>query len=59
MNKSVIIIVIAIWMLCTLYLTFGRIYNFPYWRYAMGGTWVASLLLLVCIVIFIKKYKSK
>ena len=59
MNKSTIIIVIAIWILCAMYVTLGRIYSFPYLQYALIGSWVASGLLLVCIVIFIKKHKSK
>jgi hypothetical protein len=59
MNKSVIIIVSAVWILCAMYVTLGRVYSFPYLQYAMIGSWIASLLLLVCIVIFIKKHKSK
>jgi len=59
MSKSVIIIVIAVWLLCAMYVTLGRIYSFPYLQSAMVGSWIASLLLLVCIIIFIKKHKGK
>ena len=59
MSKSTIIIVIAVWLLCAIYLTLARSYNFPYTNFAMIGSWVASLLLLVCIVIYIRKHKRK
>ena len=59
MSKSTIILVIAIWLLCAIYLTLARNYNLPYANFAMIGSWIASLLLLVCIVIYIRKHKSK
>ena len=59
MNKSIIIIVIAVWLLCAIYLTIARSYNFPYANAAMIGSWVASALLLVCILIYIRKHRSK
>ena len=59
MNKITIIIVIALWLLCAVYLTLARSYDLPYAKAAMVGSWIASALLLVCIIIFIRKHKSK
>ena len=58
MNKSVIILISIIWLLCSVYYTLARINGLPYEQFAMAGTWVASLLLLVCIVVYIKKHKD-
>lgn len=59
MNKSIIIIVVAVWLLCAIYMTLARSYGFPYASYAMVGSWIASALLLVCILIYIRKHRSK
>ncbi len=58
MTKSTIIIIIALWLLCTLYYSLARVYHFPHAHAAQIGTWVASGLLLVCIIIYIRKHKD-
>lgn len=58
MYKSAVIISGLLWVLCTMYLGLARLYDFPYKTYAMAGCWIASALLLVCIIIFIKKHKK-
>ena len=58
MNKSIIIIVISAWFLCTLYFTLARQFHYPYQGVAMVGSWTMSILLLVCILIFIKRNKK-
>ncbi len=58
MNKSVIIIIVAIWVLCAGYLGLGRVYHFPHLHAAMWGSWVASGLLLICIVMYVRKHKG-
>ncbi|MCD6011740.1 MAG: hypothetical protein K0Q79_1602 [Flavipsychrobacter sp.] len=57
MNKSVIILISIIWLLCSIYYTLAKINDLPYAQYAMAGTWVASFLLLGCIIIYIRKHK--
>jgi hypothetical protein len=59
MNKITIIIVVALWIFCVVYLKLAWSYDFPYANYAMAGSWIASVLLLICIIIYIKKHKSK
>ncbi len=59
MNKSMIILLIAVWGVCTLYFTLARMYDYPYGAYAMAGSWIASVLLLICIIIFIREHKRK
>jgi len=58
MNKSVIIIICMVWLLCTLYFILARSYDFPYKSYAMVGSWIASALLLICIIIYVRKHKD-
>ena len=57
MSKSVIIIVIAVWLINAVYLTVARNYNLPYAHASMVLSWVASALLLVCILAYINKQK--
>ena len=59
MNKSVIIILTVLWLLCTLYFTLARTYGYPYMQAAVVGSWVSSGLLLVCILIYMRKHKQK
>jgi len=59
MNKSAIIIISIGWLLCTMYLTLAKLYDYPYGAYAMIGSWIMSILLLICVIIFIKKHKRK
>jgi len=59
MNKSVIITISIVWICCTMYFTIANVYNLPNPSYAMAGSWVASALLLICIVIFIRKHYAK
>lgn len=63
MTKSAIIILGAIWLICTLYLGFATMgsvpADYPYTGYARAGSWGASVLLLMCIVVFIKQHKDK
>jgi hypothetical protein len=58
MNKSVIITISIVWICCTMYFTLAGVYNFPYPVYAMAGSWIASALLLICIIMFIRKHKA-
>jgi len=58
MNKSVIIVISIVWLMCTTYFTLGRYFDYPYKDYAMAGSWLASLLLLISIIIFIKKHRD-
>lgn len=56
MNKSVIIIISIVWVMCNMFLfMYG---GSPYRSYAMVGAWAASFLLLACIIIYIKKHKD-
>ena len=59
MNKSVIILLSVVWAMCALYLTLARIYDYPYVNAAKAGSWIASALLLVCIIIYIRKHKRQ
>ena len=58
MNKSVIIIISALWVLSTLYYTLARAYGYPYVGAAMVGAWVASFLLLLCIILYVRKHRK-
>lgn len=58
MNKSVIIIISALWAVCTLYYTLTRAYGFPHTDAARIGSWVASALLLICLVIYARKHSK-
>jgi len=57
MNKSIIIIVSVVWVLCSIYIVLAKSYSMPHGEYAMVGSWVAALLLLLCIIVYIKKHK--
>ena len=60
MYKSIVILLGVIWLICAGYLSLTRIYpNYPYGGYAMAGSWIASFLLLISIVVFIKKHGKK
>jgi hypothetical protein len=59
MNKSIIIILGIVWLLCTIYHTLAKTYDYPFANAAMTGSWIASALLLVCIIIFVKKHRQK
>lgn len=59
MTKSTIIIISIVWLLCTSYYTLSRAYDYPYATAAMVGAWIASALLLICIVIYARKHASK
>lgn len=58
MNKSVVIILSVIWLMCAMYLTLAQMYNYPYKGLAMAGSWTASLLLLVSVILYIRKHKN-
>jgi len=58
MTKSAIILLSLLWLLCTMYLTVARMYDYPYQTAAMIGSWSASILLLVSIIVFIKKHRN-
>lgn len=58
MNKSVIILISVLWLLCSIYFTLAKVNDLPYMQYAMAGTWIASFLLLVCIIVYIKKHRD-
>ena len=58
MTKSTIIIIVAIWLLCTIYFSVATVFHYPYAHAAKVGTWVASGLLLICIVLYINKHKD-
>ncbi len=58
MNKSVIVTISVVWLLCTMYLTVARIYHYPYGMVAMVGSWIMSVLLLVAVITFIKKHRG-
>ncbi len=58
MNKSIVIIITAVWLLCSLFMGMTDAGS-PYHVYAMAGSWSASFLLLVCIIIYIKKHTDK
>jgi hypothetical protein len=59
MNKSVIIIISAVWLFSTAYFTLARTYSLPYVGAAMVGSWVASALLLILVVIYIRRHSRK
>lgn len=59
MNKSIIIIIGIVWLFCAAYLSLAKLYDYPYAGYAMAGSWIASLLLLASIVIFIRKNRKQ
>lgn len=59
MNKSVIILISAVWLICITYMTLGKIYEYPYRPYAMIGSWCASVLLLLCIIIYVRKHRAQ
>ena len=59
MNKSVIITISALWVICTLYYTLTRAYGYPYTEAAMIGSWIASALLLICLVIYARKHSRQ
>jgi hypothetical protein len=56
MTKSMIILLGVIWLICTLYLGFARMYDYPY-KAAMAVSWASSAALLVCIILFIRKHR--
>ncbi len=59
MNKSVIILISVIWLLCTLYYTMAKVNEgYQYELYAMIGAWTASALLLISIIIYIRKHRN-
>lgn len=59
MNKSVVILISVIWLLCTLYYTMARMNEgYHYEQYAMIGAWTASALLLISIIIYIRKHRN-
>ena len=61
MNKSIIIIISAVWLICTMYFTLAQFYPdfYPHGDYAKVGSWLASFLLLICIIIYVKKHMDK
>lgn len=60
MNKSIIIIISLCWLLCSIYYTMSKVSGgYAHEGYAMVGTWLASALLLVCIIIYVKKHKGR
>ena len=63
MTKSAIIILGVLWLICTMYVYFAGVSavpaDYPYAGYARAGSWGASALLLVTIIIFIKQHQDK
>jgi hypothetical protein len=59
MYKSIIIILGIVWLICTAWLSLTRMYGYPYQVAATIGSWTASFLLLVSIIIYIKKHRGK
>jgi len=59
MSKSMIIIIVVLWVLCTLYYTLARAYGYPYAQPAMAGSWIMSGVLLVCVILFIRRHSRK
>jgi hypothetical protein len=58
MNKSVIVTIIIAWLLLAFYVTLTRLYHYPYGEFAMVGSWIMSVLLLVCVILYIRKHKK-
>ncbi len=44
--------------MCAMYLILAQMYNYPYKGLAMAGSWTASLLLLVSVILYIRKHKN-
>ncbi len=63
MTKSAIILLGAMWLISTMYLTFAGMSNVPneyqFVNYARAASWGASILLLISIIIFIKRHQDK
>jgi hypothetical protein len=59
MTKSSIILLTVLWLICTAYLGVARLNGYPYQTAAIIGSWGASALLLIAIIVFIRKHRDR
>jgi uncharacterized sodium:solute symporter family permease YidK len=56
MNKSIVILISILWVICTIYIALAQFYGYPYRIFVVVGEWVCSVLLLVCVIMYIRKH---
>jgi hypothetical protein len=57
MNKSTVIIITLLWVLCFMWIALAKSNELPYVQAAVAGCWITSALLLACVIMFIRRNK--
>lgn len=58
MNKSIVIILVALWVVCTLYFAMSGSYDLPYRTTALVGSCIMSVLVLICLILFVRQIRT-
>lgn len=58
MNKSVIVVIAAVWIISLTYTTLAKAYHYPYREYSVIAAWASAALMFVCIIMYVAKHRS-